>query len=146
MPCTLAVFRQIMQTGQYWKCLQFCNLCILLLRVVFAYFHVKIEKMSLNVFPYPWDTLYNKCVVTLSSGLLFVIVWLLHCSKKKWVAITMSLGALNDYLEEMVGGPIKYLFLSTFRVRNVHVDVGGGWKRAKLCPHTVKSRAVDCLS
>ena len=28
----------------------------------------------------------------------------------------------------------KYLFLSTFRVKNVHVEVGGGQKRAKLCP------------
>ena len=28
----------------------------------------------------------------------------------------------------------KYLFLSTFKVKNVHVGVGGGQKRAK-CPH-----------
>ena len=31
----------------------------------------------------------------------------------------------------MVGGPIKYLFLSTFRVKNVHVEVGGGRKKGK---------------
>ena len=30
----------------------------------------------------------------------------------------------------------KYLFLSTFRVKNVHVEVGGGQKRAKLCPRS----------
>ena len=28
----------------------------------------------------------------------------------------------------------KSLFLSTFRVKNVHVEVGSGQKRAKLCP------------
>ena len=30
----------------------------------------------------------------------------------------------------------KSLFLSTFRVKNVHVEVGGGQKRAKLCPRS----------
>ena len=31
---------------------------------------------------------------------------------------------------------IKCLFLSTFRVEIVHVEVGGGQKRAKLCPRS----------
>ena len=30
----------------------------------------------------------------------------------------------------------KSLFLSTFRVKNVHVEVGGGQKRSKLCPRS----------
>ena len=30
----------------------------------------------------------------------------------------------------------KPLFLSTFRVKNVHVEVGGGQRRAKLCPRS----------
>ena len=30
----------------------------------------------------------------------------------------------------------KYLFLSTFRVKNVQVEVGGGQKKAKLCPRS----------
>ena len=30
-------------------------------------------------------------------------------------------------------------FLSTFRVENVHVEVGGGQKRTKLCP-----RVIEC--
>ena len=37
--------------------------------------------------------------------------------------------------EEVVGGP-KCLFLSTFRVKNLHVEIGGGQKRATLCPHS----------
>ena len=44
------------------------------------------------------------------------------------------MGTFNDYVdkkEEVVGGP-KNLY-STFRVKNVHVEVGGGQKRAKLC-------------
>ena len=28
----------------------------------------------------------------------------------------------------------KCLFLSTFRVKNVHEEIGGGQKRATLCP------------
>ena len=32
----------------------------------------------------------------------------------------------------------KSLFLSTFRVKNVHIEVGGGQKRAKLC------RVIEC--
>ena len=31
----------------------------------------------------------------------------------------------------------KCLILSTFRVKNVNVEVGGGQKRAKLCPRNV---------
>ena len=34
----------------------------------------------------------------------------------------------------------KIPFLSTFRVENVQVEVGGGQKRAKLCPRS------HCLS
>ena len=30
----------------------------------------------------------------------------------------------------------KSLFLSRFRVKNVHIEVGGGQKRAKLCPRS----------
>ena len=30
----------------------------------------------------------------------------------------------------------KSLFLSMFRVKNVHVEVGGGQKMAKLCPRS----------
>ena len=30
----------------------------------------------------------------------------------------------------------KSLFLSTFKVKNVHVEVGGGQKRTKLCPRS----------
>ena len=30
----------------------------------------------------------------------------------------------------------KSLFLSTTRVKNVHVEVGGGQKREKLCPRS----------
>ena len=39
--------------------------------------------------------------------------------------------------EEVVGGP-KMPFLFTFRVKNahVHMEVGGGQKREKLCPLT----------
>jgi hypothetical protein len=30
----------------------------------------------------------------------------------------------------------KVSFLSTLRVKNVHMEVGGGQKRAKLCPRS----------
>ena len=30
----------------------------------------------------------------------------------------------------------RSLFLSTFRVKNIHLEVGGGQKRAKLCPRS----------
>ena len=56
-----------------------------------------------------------------------------------YVVHTSNTGTFNDYVrgqEEVVGGRKKSPFLSTFRVENVHVEVGGGQKRARLCPRS----------
>ena len=46
-------------------------------------------------------------------------------------------GAFNDYVDKKMWLVVqKVSFLSTFRVKNVHVEVGGGQKRAKLCPRS----------
>ena len=49
------------------------------------------------------------------------------------VFIRNSRGALNDYVDQKRWWVVqKSLFLSTFGVKNVHVEVGGGQKKAKL--------------
>ena len=50
---------------------------------------------------------------------------------------TFHWGMFNDYVDKKRWWVVKKcLFLSTFMVKNVHVEVGGGHKRAKLCPHS----------
>ena len=46
-------------------------------------------------------------------------------------------GTFDDYVDKKrLEGGQKCLFLSKFRVKNVYVEVGGGQKRAKLCPRS----------
>ena len=52
-----------------------------------------------------------------------------------FVLVFLNIKGARFNFDKVVGGP-KMSFLSTFRVENVHVEVGGGQKRAKLCPRS----------
>ena len=69
--------------------------------------------------------------------------WFYQVCNHPWLLRVFGFRFISAYISYIIwghsltwttrGDPEKSLFLSTFRVKNVHVDIGGGQKRAKLC-------------
>jgi hypothetical protein len=68
-------------------------------------------------------------------GMLFLKMFVPHSAMVRFVMISMRAWehAMTTWTRR---GGQKSLFLSTFRVKNVHVEVGGGQKSSKLCPRS----------
>ena len=69
-----------------------------------------------------------------------LIISCYNCNERRFevasiLLFNFMLGTFNDYVDKKRCSN-KCLFLSTFRVKIVHVEVGGGQKRAKLCPRS----------